>query len=235
MLNLNIVNPQLWITTSTSSKVAPGQKVCHPTLRCHNLSTRVFWVLQVTNLFVAAQRLIRFLAVNIVVDFWAHFFWIQQGLDDQDFAQVTHATETCVTTPCTASIAITSPLPRKKSSMDSIETPNFKHFSNKAFHYFAKPQGVQQDSHFQISQRFSISDFNSWALQRCSCSLDKWRSRESLKKAAASKTHWTNNIKIGRTKTGIQGVLGAFTSHFSISCFNCLIYMHTNHFKHIQY
>lgn len=112
MLNLNIVNPQLWITTSTSSKVAPGQKVCHPTLRCHNLSTRVFWVLQVTDLFVCSSSVDSLRSK--LVNFWSAFF----GLDDQDFAQVTHAAETCVTTPCTASIAVTSPLPRKNLPLE---------------------------------------------------------------------------------------------------------------------
>ncbi len=139
-----------------------------------------------------------------VVDFWNTFFLIQQGLDDQDFAQVTHATETCVTTPCTASMVVPSPLPRKKSS---IGTTNFKHFQTK---YFSILLNLKASNRIPIFKYhcFSISDFNPWASLRFSCSLYKWNSRESLKKAVASKTHWANSIKLGRTKTGIEGVLG---------------------------
>ena len=166
------------INSLLSASVAPGQKVCHPTLRCHNLSTRVSGFYKSPTSML--QLKLWLIAVKTVVDFWSNFFWIQQGLDDQDFAQVTHATETCVTTPCTASTAVTRPLPKKKSA---IGTTNCKHFPNKVRPYSRQIQGCPTGSPLSNIIKhycFSISDFNSWASLS---SLYKWNSRESLKRA----------------------------------------------------
>ena len=190
MLNLNIVNSQLWITTSTSSKVAPGQKVCHRTLRCHNLSTRVFWVLQLTNLFVAAQALIRFLAVNIVVDFWSTSFLDPARPGRPRLC----AGDTCHWNMCHHTMHSIN------SGHQTFAQKEICHWNNK-FQSLFKTSGCPTGFPLSnIYNRFSISDFNSWASLRFSCLLYKWNSRESLKKAATSKTHWTKSIKLGRTQ-----------------------------------
>lgn len=226
MLNLNIVNSQLWITTSTSSKVAPGQKVCHPTLRCHNLSTRVFWVLQLTNFFVAAQTLIRFLVVKI------------GGLLKHIFLDPTRpgrprlcAGDTCHWNMCHHTMHSIN------SGHQSFAQKEIFHWNNK-FQTFFKQSLWVLSLNLRMSNRiptfkyhsFSISDFNSWASLRFSCSLYKWNSREKMSEKGCYQQDPLD--KSSRTNTGIEGVLGAekdivIPSATSIAWFTCV----QNHFK----